>query len=368
VKPTIAVITCYFDPRYVRGQVIRSALASRDDVEVVDVVNTRTGILRYAQIAYRLLRMRLRTKPDAYLLTFRGQEILPLVLALAGRKPVIFDEFIVPIAYATAEAHRRSAAIAVKHTLARVSAPLYARWLRRCALILADTERHAALSSEVSGVPRSRYRVLPVGADESVFSPANRSEPSPDDGPFTVLYYGNMLPLHGLDVVLEAAEALRDRADIRFVLIGGGAAAQEAVAASSTRGAWIESVSWVPLDELPARIGSAGVCLGGPFGGTPQAMNVVTGKTYQFLACAAPVIVGRNDVADAVFTDRTDALLVPQRDPGALADTIAWAADHRAELADIGQAGRRLYDARFSTRHLGEELGSWLGEIAGSAA
>jgi glycosyltransferase involved in cell wall biosynthesis len=362
VKPTIAVITCYFDPRYVRGQVIRSALAGVDDLEVIDVINTRTGLVRYAQITWRLLRMRRRTRPDAYLLTFRGQEILPLVLALAGRRPVIFDEFIVPIAYATGESHRRSAAIIVKHALARISAPLYARWLRRCRLILADTTRHAALSSEVSGVPRSHYRVLPVGADESVFSPAALPPRDSRGDVFTVLYYGNMLPLHGLDVVLAAAEALRDRADIRFALIGGGEPTAEAIAASSARGARIESVPWLPLDELPTRIAAAGVCLGGPFGGTPQGMNVVTGKTYQFLACAAPVIVGRNDVADEVFTDGDDALLVPQGDSQALADAIEWAADHPTELGRIAKAGRRLYDKRFSSRRLGEDLAVWVRE------
>lgn len=357
----LAVITCYFDPQYVRGQVIRTALSGEPGITVVSLLNRRKGLLRYPEILAKLIALRLRDKPDAYLLTFRGQEILPAVLAVAGRRPVIFDEFIVPLAYATGESHRRSPAILVKHALARVSAPLYARWLRRCALILADTDQHAALSATTSDVPRDRYRTLPVGADERVFRLEQR--PAADHDEFVVLYYGNMLPLHGLDTVLEAAVSLADRADIRFELIGGGAGVAELIDTARSQGARIRTRSWVPYDRLPAVIAASDLCLGGPFGGTPQAQNVVTGKTYQFLASGAPTVVGLNDASAEVFADGDTALIVPQKDAAALAETIIRAADDRHELLAIGRRGRELFERRFSTPVLGGELATWVRQV-----
>jgi len=356
----IAVVTCYFDPKYVRGQVIRAALRTDPEWQLVNVVNRRLGLLRYPEILFRLVKTRVRDRPDLYVLTFRGQEILPLVLGLAGRKPVVFDEFIVPIAYATGEAHRRSAAIVVKHTLARLSASMYSRWLRRCALILADTDQHAQLSSSVSGVPLAGYRSLPVGADETVFTPATR--PTRTTGPFTVLYYGNMLPLHGLDVVLSAAEQLSAHRDISFVLVGGGPATVELIAQARANGAQIRGERWVEYESLPKLIASADLCLGGPFGNTPQAQNVVTGKTYQFLASGAPTLIGAN-AASAAFTDRGDCLIVGQGDAGALASKILWASQHREDLEQIGASGRATFEERYSTTALAHQLNGWVHEI-----
>jgi glycosyltransferase involved in cell wall biosynthesis len=355
----IAVVTCYFDPQYVRGSVIRAALSHDDSWRVVPVVNRSRGVARYPEIVLRLIWTRIRHRPDLYILTFRGQEILPVVLLVAGRRPVIFDEFIVPILYATGEAHRRSAAIVVKHLLSRLSARSYSRWLRRCALVLADTAKHASLSAGVSGVPVERYRVLPVGADETVFRPRPRSVTGTDGAVFRVVYYGNMLPLHGLPTVLAAAELLADDPSIGFLLVGGGAAAESLVARSAARGAHVEWIERVDYRDLPELIAGADLCLGGPFGGTPQAQNVVTGKTYQFLASAAPTLIGENDASGA-FTDGDDTLIVRQADPLALAEKIRWAAGHREELPGIGARGRRLFEEHFSTGALAGRLNPWV--------
>src|SRR5262245_53175060 len=106
----VCIITCYFQPDYVRARSLRAALKSLPGVETIIVKNTATGILRYPQIIWRIWRVKHTQKPDVYLLTFRGQEILPAILWLAGKKPVWFDEFIVPIAYATGEKHVQSMA------------------------------------------------------------------------------------------------------------------------------------------------------------------------------------------------------------------------------------------------------------------
>jgi glycosyltransferase involved in cell wall biosynthesis len=350
----IAVITCYPDPDYIRARTLRAALKQLPGVKLVIVKNTRTGPLRYYEVIKALWAVRRDQKPDVYLLTFRGQEILPVVLWLAGKKPVWFDEFIVPIAYANGENHRKSPAIRVKHFLARVSEPLYKRWLRRTAVVFADTQAHAELSARTSHMNLSKYLAVPVGADEEVFKPSAKR---PSEGPFQVFYYSSgMQPLHGVPIVLQAAELLKDTPEIEFLIVGGKKPMERVTQAAAAMGARVRYERWIPFDQLVSTIDSSALCLGGPFGNTPQAQHVVTGKTYQFLACAAPVVVGAGEATNEYFVDKQNALVVTQADAEALAKAITWAYKHPDELATIARNGRALYEKQFSTAAIAKIL------------
>jgi glycosyltransferase involved in cell wall biosynthesis len=360
----IAVITCYFDSDYVRARTLRAGVKAYPGARMIVIKNTHRSVLRYLEITWKLIQLRRTQKPDAYLLTFRGQEILPLVLLVAGLKPVIFDEFIVPIAYARGEQHRRSVSIAIKHTLARLSEPLYKWWLRQCRLILADTQAHAELSARVSQTNLSKYRVLPVGADEAIFKPTEIAKTELETRPYRVFFYGNMLPLHGIGTMLEAAVLLANQSDIEFLLVGGGNGVRKLAEQARERGAHLSYESWIVFDKLPAAIDASALCLGGPFGATPQAQHVITGKTYQFLACAAPTVVGASEVTDGLFIDKDNALVVPQADPEALAKAIQWGAKHRTELVEIGRSGRRLYERSFSSDVIATGVKKLLDELS----
>ena len=350
----IAVITCYFDPDYVRARTIRAALKTIPGVQTVVVKNTKKGMARYFEIIPLLIALRHKEKPDVYVLTFRGQEILPLVLLLAGKKPVWFDEFIVPIAYAKGENHHKTFAIRVKHMLARMSETLYRRWLQKCKVIIADTQAHAELSARTSNVNMRKYLALPVGADEKLFKPAVQAS-APSDT-FQAFYYGNMLPLHGLDTVIETAIQMSDREDINFLLIGGKKNMQKKIQAAIAKGARITYREWVPFEEIPALLQKCSVFLAGPYGGSPQAQNVVTGKAYQALACAAPAIIGASPATSEYFVDKQNAIIVEQASPESLKKAIIWAKDHPAELRAIAESGRKLYEKQFSIAAIARRL------------
>lgn len=348
----IAVVTCYRQPDYVRAIALRRAVEALGH-ELVVVRNRSTGVRRYAEVAGQLLRLR-RERPDAYLVTFRAFEVLPLVLALAGGRPVVYDEFINPVEWFVEE-HGR---LAPGSAGARLLRAAFRALMRRSALVLADTASHAEHSAALMGLERERYAVVPVGTDEASFTPV----PPRTEGPLRILYYGSMLPLHGLDVLLEAMVLLADREDVVASVVGGTEADRERVAAATARGARIDYRSWVPYAELPALFAETSLAIGGPLGGTVQARYVITGKTYQFLAAAVPTLVGEN-LESGAFHDGVDALVVPQADPAALAARCRWAADHREELAAIGGAGRALYERRWSGPRIADALGAALARV-----
>jgi glycosyltransferase involved in cell wall biosynthesis len=341
---TVTVVTCYRQPDYTRAISLRRAVAGAG--YAVDVVKNRsTGVRRYAEVASQLLRRRGARRPDAYLVTFRAYEILPLVMLLAGGRPVIYDEFINPVEWFVEE-HRKLRAGGLG---ARLLRSVFRLLMRRSAGILADTASHAEHSAELMGIPSDRFTVVPVGADEQTFRPVPVA-PRPA-GPLRVLYYGSMLPLHGLDVVLDACLLAAQRIPIELGTIGGDSATMAQIAEAEARGLAVQHRRWVDYERLPDELARFDLLLGGPFGGTPQAQYVVTGKTYQFLASGRPTVIGVNRESGA-FSDRRDALVVPQSDPAALADAFVWAHEHPEELREIGARGRALYERLFSEEHI----------------
>lgn len=309
-------------------------------VQVLNIRNRYMGLMRYLEVPLKITVARWRDKPDAYVITFRGYEMLLFMVMTLVRKPIIFDEMVNFTEWM--EEHRILKAGTLRNKLFR---RWYAGLAKRCSLILADTEAHAQYSAELNRLDINRYSVIPIGTDETVFYPRELQKPA--DQPFTVFYYGHMLPLHGLSYVLDAALLLKDQPDISFRLVGGKAKEKRACEAAAKAGARVMHEAWLPFDELASAALMSNLTLGGPFGNTMQSQFVITGKTYQFLALGVPVLIGQNRVND-LFQDKMNCLAVPQADAKAIAAAITWGHDHPEELKRIGQAGHQLYQTHFS--------------------
>jgi glycosyltransferase involved in cell wall biosynthesis len=344
----IAVVTCYRDADYIRARVLRAAFAKIDGVEVVTIKNSKSGVAKYLEVLWAVLVSRFTTKPDAYVLTFRGYETLPFIRLLTLGKPLIFDELINAVEWFVYE-HKK-----LKGFPAKVLAAGYSMWAKTCQVILADTETHADVSSSISRIDRRKYAVIPVGTDESVFHYTPMDVPARDK-PFRVFFYGYMLPLHGPEVVLQAAELLKGNPDIQFLIAGRTGIYIDKIKEYQGRGAHVEYREWIPFDELPMLIAESGLCIAGPFGNTFQAQHVINGKVYQFLASGSVALLGANKNTD-LFKNRENCLIVPQGDAQAIATEIQWAYDNRDKLPAIAEAGRNLYDAHFTNTIIAGKL------------
>jgi len=168
-----------------------------------------------------------------------------------------------------------------------------------------------------------------------------------------------------MDIILEAASQLIDL-PIEFRFIGGTRAQAERLR-QRCRQLGISRYSharWVAFEKIISdEIPDATLCLGGPFGGTPQARRVITGKTSQCMALGQATIVGQIPEQRG-FIDRHNCLLVEQGDPGSLAAAIRWAHAHRDALADIGERGRELYRQRLSRASIRDALIPFLEQLA----
>jgi len=151
-------------------------------------------------------------------------------------------------------------------------------------------------------------------------------------------------------VVIEAANLLRDKEEIRFTLIGRGPerlrVEERARRHKLTNCSFID---WIPFEELPGHLAACDIFLAGHFNAkNAKAQRVVPGKVYQGLAMVKPTIVGDCEANRIWFRHGESAYTVPMGDGRALANAILELAGSPRLRDRIGQGGRSLYEHLFS--------------------
>lgn len=352
MNQTGCYILSYYFPEFVRTATLLQALQQIEWLELYTARNTTRGWLRYAQTLSHLVWIRLRYRPDFYILGFRGYELFWIVRLITWGKPLIFDHMMSPYDSLINEKHRLSS-----HSwLARLICRYEQSILNQANLILTDTPMHQAYFAQLLGIDSQKIYPVHVAADETIFQPCPERPLAESERELRVFFYGSFLPLHGIDVILRAAAQLRME-PIQFTLVGGHKQDLRPFHAlcSQLNLTNVTHIPWIDYVDLPQWACQADLCLGGPFGNTGQGRRVITGKTFQFLALGQPTVIGEAEKNEH-FINQHNCLLVPQGDPEALAESIAWAADHRQELAEIGRRGYTLYQQEFSVTRLRNQL------------
>ena len=248
-------------------------------------------------------------------------------------------------------------------------------------LVLLDTEAHVRHFHEDLGVRLDRLRWVPVGAD-AVYCRAALQQQNVGQignlphsrglsplregaGPFRVVYFGQYIPLHGVNYIIEAAKILEEDPDIRFELVGDGQTFGEAF--SLAERLQVKNVAfhhtWLSPEELIAEhIVPADVCLGA-FGDSPKAQRVVPIKVFVALALGKPVITGDSPAAREMLTHGTDAILCEMANPQALAQAVLLLKNNRPLREKIARQGYLSFQNKFSSQVIGATVRSYLTEV-----
>lgn len=143
--------------------------------------------------------------------------------------------------------------------------------------LIADTEGHADYFHTTHGVARERIRVIPVGAEEALFTP----QPWPHkaaDAALELAFFGTFIGLQGVDVLAQAILHY-DGPPTHWRLIGEGPLKADcerllAPLAGASGPSRVSFEGWGPLPELPGRLASADAILG-IFGTSDKALRVI---------------------------------------------------------------------------------------------
>lgn len=170
-------------------------------------------------------------------------------------------------------------------------------------------------------------------------------------GTFVVQYAGNIGFMQNLEVVVEAAERLKDVPEIRFVFIGDGNAKQ--VLQELARRLGLLNCDFLPLQPLERVASVYNACDLGVIPLKPGAAHTaVPSKTWNYLAAGRPVIgcVEDDSPLAQVIRESRSGSLVPPGDAAQLARTILayWQTPER--VGQEGRQGREFVDTNLSRR------------------
>ena len=349
-----------YDASYPRNAQVISALraAGAGVIERNEPVwsarhNWSAGIGQLARLrrAQRRLRTPFAEEADAIIVGYPGHFDLAAARRVARGRPVVFNALVSlydTLVNDRRRFRRRSPAAAVTRRIDSVA-------FRGADLVVADTEAHAAFFAGVFGLPPERIAVCFVGAEDRLFEPGWRAST-----PFSALFVGKLIPLHGVETILAAA---RLAPEIRFRLVGSGQLGTALGAAPPN----VEHIPWIDYEKLPDAYRQAGCALG-IFGTSAKAGRVIPNKAFQALACGTPLVTADTPAARELLTEGHDALLVPSGSPQALAVALRRLAADRQLAERIGAAGRATYETRASEAVLGARWRELLEQLVASTS
>jgi glycosyltransferase involved in cell wall biosynthesis len=201
---------------------------------------------------------------------------------------------------------------------------------RRCvAAVLRQADAVVTASRDLKekvaafGIDPGKIHVAYRGVATDRFIPGDRHEARrrlgiPVDRP-TLLWVGRMVPVKGLDVLLQACGRLRDQGvAFRLHLVGDGPLGKVLEAETHNRGlsGAVSFVGSVPHEALPDWYQAADLTV------LPSRSEGVPNVLRESAACGTPFVASRvGGIAEIAEPDR-DRLVAPE-DPAALAEAIA---------------------------------------------
>jgi glycosyltransferase involved in cell wall biosynthesis len=183
------------------------------------------------------------------------------------------------------------------------------------------------------------------------------------EGKFIAAYVGTIGMAHGLGVLLSAAELLRNRKDLAFVLVGTGA--EHARLEEDTKRRGLDNVIFIgPVDKEKVkqcwRLCDVALVL---LKDSPIFQHVIPSKMFEAMGTSRPIILGVRGESQELLQEAGAGIAIPPEDPRSLAEAIAKMMDNPPLCRDLGAAGRRFVERKFDRQRLAQEMLKVLEEI-----
>lgn len=211
-----------------------------------------------------------------------------------------------------------------------------------------------------NGISAGKIAVIPNGAELDMYQPGPKPEALVTrlglQGKFVAAYVGTIGMAHGLGTLLRAAEDLKARTDIAFVLVGTGAKesamAQEARDRGLTNVHFVGSVSKAEVREYWRLCDVALVLLRD----SDLFHHVIPSKIFEAMSTARPIILGvRGESAELLLKAGAGLAIAPE-DGKALAAAIVALADDEPRRLAMGRSGRSYVEHNFDRDVLARQM------------
>lgn len=237
---------------------------------------------------------------------------------------------------------------------------------RRCDKILITSQSFRKSIEHHGGAPES-ILFFPQSA-ENIFQPVSEINrvAAFDSIPhgFWMIFAGNVGAAQDFQTIIVAAEILKCRNDIHWLIVGDGRMREWAETAATTRGlSNIHFLGRHPLESMPAFFSCADVLLV-TLKKDPLFALTIPAKIQSYLACGRPIIAALDGEGAQVVDDAGAGFTCPAEDPVALARAVLQAYETpRLDREKMGAQGRAYYEANFGRTMLLDRLDGWMREL-----
>jgi glycosyltransferase involved in cell wall biosynthesis len=207
------------------------------------------------------------------------------------------------------------------------------------------------------GVNPSKITLITNGIDITTGPSNGAGSVLVPDGAFVAMYLGAHGTYSSLGTVLDAAERLRGRDDIRFVLVGGGD--QKPGLVDDARRRNLHNVTFVdpvPKRDVPSYLSRADVCIL-PYQDKELFAGALPNKTFDYMGAERPILaaVRPGEVSQLVETAAC-GVTVPPEDAAAMAQAVERMAADRPGSRRMGENGGTYVRAHYDRAVLAEKF------------
>jgi glycosyltransferase involved in cell wall biosynthesis len=194
------------------------------------------------------------------------------------------------------------------------------------------------------GIPEEKLYTITNGIDEEFFVPKDRMSPAREKhnwgDDIIVLYIGTHGLSQGLATILDTAEMLQNRGDIRFVFAGTGADREPLIKqAKAMQLTNIEFLSMQHKNDMPDFYAASDICLV-PLKKREVFLYNIPSKMFEIMACGRPILLGAKGQAKKLLQDADAGIPVEPEDAHAFGDAILELADDPERRKRFGENGR----------------------------
>lgn len=194
-------------------------------------------------------------------------------------------------------------------------------------------------------------RLIPNGSDTCMFNPQIKGDSFRQEHrlteKFLVLYAGAHGISNDLGILLDAADILRDRSEIIFVLLGDGK--EKSALMEKAKKMELENVLFlpsIPKKDMPVALAAADVCVA-ILKPIPLYATVYPNKVFDYMAAGKPVVLAIEGVIRQVIEEAQAGILVSPGDSQELAQAILRLASAPNERIVMGRNGRAFVEQHF---------------------
>lgn len=236
---------------------------------------------------------------------------------------------------------------------------LEAKLYKRSALVTGQTQ--GICTSIQQRFPAVHTYWLPNGVDLSYYNPSVikktdwREKNNFSDSDFLLLYAGIIGIAQGLEVILHAAEKLRSKPAVKFILMGSGPEKQKLTELKERLGlANVFFLDAVTKKEMPGILKSVNAAVV-PLKKLDIFLGAIPSKIFESLAMELPVLLGVDGEARELFIKQGNCgIYVEPENARALADAALTLTEDRVMTARLGANGRQFVNSHFNRENIAE--------------